>query len=54
MVDVRDVAKVLLDMIKNSNAANRRYILSASSMKTHEILKPVIDKYRPKGWQITN
>ena len=52
-VDVRDVATAHLLGIKNEAAANRRFILCHSSPSFHEYAAPVIAKYKPLGWPIT-
>ena len=52
-VDVRDVATAHLLAIKNPAAANRRFILCHSSPSFQEFAAPVIAKYKPLGWPIT-
>ena len=54
VVDVRDVATAHLLAIKNPIAAGRRFILCHSSPSMSEdYAAPVIAKYRPLGWPIT-
>ena len=53
-VDVRDTATAHLLGIKNPAAANRRFILCHSSPSFHDYAAPVIAKYKPLGWPITN
>ena len=52
-VDVRDTAPAHLLGIKNPAAANRRFILCHSSPSFQEFAAPVIAKYKPLGWPIT-
>lgn len=52
-VDVRDVAMAHLLGIKNPAAANRRFILVHSSPSFQDFAAPIIAKYRPLGWPIT-
>ena len=52
-VDVRDVAQAHLLAVKKPEAANRRYIVDLHSPSFQEYAAPVIAKYRPLGWPIT-
>ena len=52
-VDVRDVALAHLLAIKNPAAANRRFILVKECPSFQEYAAPVIAKFRPLGWPIT-
>jgi len=52
-VDVRDTARAHVLAVKNAVAANRRFILCHSSPSFHDFAGPVIEKYRPLGWPIT-
>ena len=51
---MRDTATAHLLAIKNPAAANRRFILCHSSPSFHEYAAPVIAKYKPLGWPITD
>ena len=53
VVDVRDTATAHLLAVKNPIAANRRFILCESTKSFTQIFEPVIAKYRPLGWPIT-
>ena len=52
-VDVRDTARAHVLAVKNAVAANRRFILCHSSPSFQEYAGPIIEKYRPLGWPIT-
>lgn len=54
VVDVRDAAEGHLLAMKNPIAANRRFILCHSSPSfSEDYAGPVVAKYRPLGWPIT-
>ena len=52
-VDVRDVAFAHVQAIKRPEAANRRFILVHSSPKFIDLAQPIIDKYVPLGYPVT-
>ena len=52
-VDVRDVAQAHLLGIKNPKAANKRFLLVNANFTYQEYAAPIIAKYRPLGWPIT-
>jgi len=52
-VDVRDVAQAHILAVKKPEAANRRFVLCVSSPSFQEYAAPVVAKYRPLGWPIT-
>ena len=54
VVDVRDVARAHVLGVSNPAAANRRFILCHSSPSFKEYAAPVIAKYKPLGWPITD
>ena len=51
--DVRDVAFAHVQAIKVQEAANKRFIIAHSSPKWSEYAAPIIEKYVPMGWPIT-
>merc|ERR1712079_601546 len=53
VVDVRDTATAHILAIKNPIAANRRFILCQSTQSFQDVVAPIIAKYRPLGWPIT-
>ena len=51
--DVRDVAYAHLQAIKVCAAANRRFIITSTSPSWAECARPIIMKYAPLGWPVT-
>lgn len=54
VVDVRDCALAHLLAIKNPVAANRRFILVKESPSFQDYAAPIIAKFKPLGWPITD
>ena len=52
-VDLNSVATAHVRGITVPDAANRRFILVKETHTFHEIAQPIIDKYVPLGWPIS-